>query len=113
MQSDRTIHVRYDAGTLLVDGPAGVTVAGARWDPRGGAPRARACDRALVLESLRLQGCAVVDRTPPTGRVAGIRSPELRPYQEAAVRAWDLGGRRGVVVLPTGAGKTRVALGAM
>lgn len=35
---------------------------------------------------------------------------EVRPYQEAALCAWELAGRRGVVVLPTGIGKTRVAL---
>jgi|SRR5882672_2108796 len=37
----------------------------------------------------------------------------LRPYQEAALCAWELSGRRGLVVLPTGSGKTRVALAAM
>lgn len=33
-----------------------------------------------------------------------------RPYQEAALAAWQAAGGRGVVVLPTGAGKTFVAL---
>lgn len=35
----------------------------------------------------------------------------LRPYQCDALQAWEAAGRRGVVVLPTGAGKT--AVGAM
>jgi superfamily II DNA or RNA helicase len=35
---------------------------------------------------------------------------ELRDYQEEAVRAWLKNGKRGVVVLPTGSGKTLVAL---
>src|SRR3989475_8739468 len=38
---------------------------------------------------------------------------DLRPYQEAALSAWELGQRRGVVALPTGSGKTRLALAAM
>lgn len=38
---------------------------------------------------------------------------ELRPYQEAALDAWEFADRRGVVVLPTGAGKTRLAVAAM
>jgi superfamily II DNA or RNA helicase len=38
---------------------------------------------------------------------------DLRPYQEAALAAWDLAGRRGTAVLPTGAGKTRLAIAAM
>jgi len=38
---------------------------------------------------------------------------DLRPYQEAALQAWELASRRGLVVLPTGSGKTRLAIGAM
>src|SRR4051812_8019401 len=37
----------------------------------------------------------------------------LRSYQEAALNGWELAGRRGVVVLPTGSGKTLLALAAM
>ena len=33
-----------------------------------------------------------------------------RPYQEEAIGAWEKAGRRGTVVLPTGAGKTLVGL---
>jgi superfamily II DNA or RNA helicase len=40
-------------------------------------------------------------------------APRLRPYQEAAVWAWQQQGRRGIVALPTGSGKTWVALGAV
>jgi superfamily II DNA or RNA helicase len=34
----------------------------------------------------------------------------LRPYQEAALSAWSAQGYRGIIVLPTGAGKTRLGL---
>jgi superfamily II DNA or RNA helicase len=37
-------------------------------------------------------------------------SIDIRPYQRAAITAWDLAGRRGVVALPTGSGKTRMAI---
>src|SRR5262245_32031310 len=57
----------------------------------------------------------------PAGRQAILRrcealqpAPRLalapRPYQEDALGAWLESGGRGVVVLPTGAGKTVVAL---
>lgn len=39
--------------------------------------------------------------------------PGLRPYQRQAVRAWELGGRKGVIALPEGSGKTTVAIAAM
>jgi superfamily II DNA or RNA helicase len=39
--------------------------------------------------------------------------PDLRPYQQAALDAWRLANYRGLVVLPTGSGKTRVAIAAM
>ena len=48
------------------------------------------------------------DPTPPLGvdlRIADV----ARPYQEETLAAWDAAGRRGVIVLPTGAGKTLVA----
>jgi superfamily II DNA or RNA helicase len=43
---------------------------------------------------------------PPSTRV-------LRPDQEAALHAWRQASRRGVVVMPTGAGKTEVAMAAI
>lgn len=53
-------------------------------------------------------------------RDAWVRRPvtsllplELRAYQTQALGAWEASHRRGVVVLPTGAGKTRVAIAAL
>jgi superfamily II DNA or RNA helicase len=43
----------------------------------------------------------------------GWADPGLRDYQAAALSAWELAGRGGLVVLPTGSGKTRIALAAM
>jgi superfamily II DNA or RNA helicase len=48
-----------------------------------------------------------------------VRAPDpfpaiaLRPYQEEAHHAWVTAGRRGLVVLPTGSGKTRLAIAAI
>ena len=39
-----------------------------------------------------------------------LTSFKLRDYQEAALSSWTRGGSRGVVVLPTGAGKTILAV---
>jgi superfamily II DNA or RNA helicase len=39
--------------------------------------------------------------------------PGLRPYQQEALRAWLSARRRGVISLPTGSGKTRLAIHAI
>jgi predicted nuclease of restriction endonuclease-like RecB superfamily len=39
--------------------------------------------------------------------------PDLRDYQEASLQLWQASGHRGIVVLPTGSGKTHVAIGAI
>ena len=50
---------------------------------------------------------------PATRLTENLAPVELRPYQEAALAAWDFAGRRGTAVLPTGSGKTRLAIAAM
>jgi superfamily II DNA or RNA helicase len=52
----------------------------------------------------------VVD-APPISRLSC--EIELRPYQRAALEAWLDAGKKGVIVLPTGAGKTFIALKAV
>ena len=102
----------FDRGTLLLktahenpEKPADM-----KWDPRVNAYRAPGMNLVkLAIQNLTLTQEPRV-QIPDADR--WIR-PELRPYQEAALQAWEDGGRRGVVILPTGAGKTRVALGAM
>lgn len=100
----------WDRGTLLVrNKPAALQLPGVVWDPRVSEWRAPAhLHSALVKEP------AVIDRAhQPAGEAPSFPAPELRPYQEAALAAWEIAGRRGVVVLPTGGGKTRLAIAAI
>jgi superfamily II DNA or RNA helicase len=55
------------------------------------------------------------DAVPPSARVAWPAAdlPELRREQEQAVLAWREARGRGVIVMPTGTGKTEAALAAM
>jgi len=79
-------------------------------------PRQAHTYRARPLHLARLQSLIgakyavhlAFDPTPPLDLVPHITSA-ARPYQNEALAAWDAAGRRGVVVLPTGAGKTLVA----
>jgi superfamily II DNA or RNA helicase len=91
------------------------TLPGVLWDPRVRAHRAPAMLYADLRARLLQRDIPHEDGVKPShpSPVGPWRIPELRPYQEAALCAWDLAGRRGLVVLPTGGGKTRVALAAM
>jgi superfamily II DNA or RNA helicase len=110
----------FDRGTLLVRGLdeegatalAGSGVADARFDERVGAHRLPAYRYAELILSLRARGVAYDDKARAYARLEAIAVPprEPRPYQTEALEAWKKAGRRGVVVLPTGAGKTFVAV---
>lgn len=72
---------------------------------------------ADVVRLLRSKGLIVNDMV---GLLEGGGLPrkvefrgELRPYQQEAVEAWEKNQGRGVIVLPTGAGKTVVAIAAL
>lgn len=112
----RVMRLLFDRGTvLLLDLPAGLdarTLPGVLWDARVGAFRAAAHRRTDLERELSRRGVPLEPR-PAVAPVDGWRALDLRPYQEAALDAWTRAGQRGVVVLPTGAGKTRLAIAAI
>jgi superfamily II DNA or RNA helicase len=68
----------------------------------------------VIASDLKRQGVRFADEIDRPADLPGTwTEPSLRPYQDAALWAWQRAGQRGLVVLPTGAGKTRVALAAM
>src|SRR4051812_21545496 len=117
----RCVRFTFDRGTLLLtdlaDLPAGLEVAqipGVLWDARVGVHRAPARLCYPLVSELRRRGVPVADMPRPAlPPPSGFRPFDLRPYQEAALTAWRQAGRRGIAVLPTGSGKTRLALGAI
>ena len=87
-----------------------------RWDSRVSAWRAFAIHYSRVRAELRKHfGDEFVDAVASPARVRWpkVDLPTLRDDQEQALLAWRNAHGRGVVVLPTGAGKTEVALAAM
>lgn len=106
--------LRFEAGTLALhgaaEGDARVPPA-LQWDARTACFRAPASAYAPTVLTLRRAGVAYEDEARRYEELAhGARVHRApRPYQSEALAAWRRAGARGVVVLPTGAGKTQVA----
>lgn len=85
---------------------------GAVWDKRSACFRAPAVRYAEIVLWLREKGLPYDDlaRDYPTLDHGARVLFEPRPYQTEALRAWQDAGGRGVVVLPTGSGKTHLAM---
>ena len=113
----RKATLRYDRGTLVLHPPPqGQTwVRFVTWDDRIEKFRMPALRYRAFMEAMRAEGTTVVDEVGGFGAVRlEPRSPRPPfPHQQEALTAWTKAGRRGVVVLPTGAGKTYLAQLAM
>jgi superfamily II DNA or RNA helicase len=112
------VRLQFDRGTILVSAaPSGLDLTGAPgllWDARVQAYRAPAFRYPMLTRWLLDRGLTV-DASVPNDHepTQGWADPSLREYQTAALSAWELAGRRGLIVLPTGSGKTRIALAIM
>ncbi len=82
------------------------------WDPRTDCWRAPGLAYRPLVAALVRAKIPLEDRARAYEELAsGARAHrEPRPYQTEALDAWLAGGGRGVVVLPTGAGKTHLAV---
>lgn len=108
------MRVLFDHGTVVLAEAPELDLSllpGLVWDPRVALYRAPAYRHRELVERLNELGLPLRDEVraqrEPTGPWQSIA---LRPYQEAAALSWELAGRRGLVCLPTGSGKTHVAL---
>jgi len=106
------IHLWFDKGTLLLRGEVGTPYG--KWDPRVGCYRIKAAhyrDVTSYLKESRLQYRDEAPNLPPSQTLKD--TVELRPYQQEALGKWQRAGMRGILVLPTAAGKTYIALKAI
>jgi superfamily II DNA or RNA helicase len=123
-----TIRLSFEDGTLRVEQAtpgdehpdAGRTAAdlpplpGVESDPRTGVARASAHRYAEIRDALRDAGVPLDDRVEPriAGDLALSTDYDLREYQREALDRWREAGERGVLELPTGSGKTVIAVAA-
>jgi len=107
----------FSGGTLVLEGLAGrqppelgESVDWA-WDERVGAWRCDAIAYRRIREEANFTALCIADAVPAWRSVAWPKPlhRKLRPDQERAAAAWKQTGR-GCIVMPTGTGKTEVAL---
>ncbi|HEX7514957.1 MAG TPA: DEAD/DEAH box helicase family protein [archaeon] len=106
------LRIQYDKGTLLIQGD--VRVPYSNWDERSGAYRALGLYYADIIDYLENSHIDFIDEAIQLLPVPRLQpSTTLRDYQRDALDSWMQAGSKGTVVLPTGAGKTIVAVGAI
>ena len=112
---DNPIQFAFDGGTLVVTGAEPERLAAlphVQFDQRAGVHRAEGRHYRALVEHLRRERLTYEDRArawqPVEWRLRTSRDPF--PHQREALEAWWAAGGRGVVVLPTGTGKTHVAV---
>jgi superfamily II DNA or RNA helicase len=102
----------FDKGTLLLKGEVGTPYG--KWDPRSGCYRLKASHYKDALEYFKESRIRYEDDVPNPPPLEQLKSNvELRAYQNKALDNWRRAGNRGVLVLPTAAGKTFIALKAI
>ncbi len=105
----------FDGGSLTLGGLARAAAevpACLEWDARVARHRAPALAYAEVVRWLVRTGQPWTDECRRYGELTQPLAThrEARPYQQESLERWRAASGRGVVVLPTGSGKTHVAL---
>jgi len=106
------IRLRFARGTLLLRGGVGTPYG--KWDPRVDCYRIKAMHYHDVLTYLEESRVPYRDEVPNLPPLQTLKcTVELRSYQMEGLNRWRRAGMRGIVVLPTAAGKTYIALKAI
>ncbi|WP_267642703.1 DEAD/DEAH box helicase [Haloarchaeobius amylolyticus] len=110
--------LRYEDGTVRVESDR--SLPGVDLDARSGTGRVPAVEYASLRRRLDQQGVAYRDEVLQLPQVGDLESAyELRDYQRDALDAWNREdpetglSRRGCLELPTGSGKTVIAIAAI
>ncbi|MFC6938934.1 DEAD/DEAH box helicase [Salinirubellus sp. GCM10025818] len=114
--TDASVRLTFEGGTVRVDAPRDLleTLPDVEYDPRTETGRTPGFRYATLRAALAEHDVEVEDRVLALSDLPALRSAyELREYQHEALDAWRDAGQRGVLELPTGSGKTVIALKAI
>ena len=102
----------YDKGTILIKGD--LAIPSSNWDSRSGAYRAMALSYRDIVEYLKRSNVNYVDEALELLPTPYLQCKvTLKNFQHDALKAWLDAGKRGIIVLPTGSGKTMIAVAAI
>lgn len=111
------MRLTFEDGTLLLRDSSGDELVPAPfiWDARVDHWRAQALHYRQITDELRQRNSDIRNTAPRYNRLKLTLSdaPEPHPHQQESLDSWQSNGCRGVVVLPTGSGKSYVGLMAM
>lgn len=110
------LELRYSNGTLILHGEIPEVIKEhVKWDIRINAYRCLAYKYHELKEKLIENNIEFKEDVlnPPCKSLKVKEIPNLKDYQREALEAWLESGSRGVIVLPTGVGKTYIALASM
>ena len=113
-QKDK-ITINFDSGTLVIDG--GIHLLSPiehliTYDKRTKNFRANACDYSQIILKLRSENIAHIDNAKQFKPIEVELTTSLQPryYQKNALTAWLKSGFKGITSLPTGSGKSFLAM---
>jgi len=106
------MELTFNRGTIAVRGD--VRIPNSTWDERSRAFRAMALHYRDIIDYLNNSGIGFTDSVLDLIPCPELQSSiVLRDYQKQALDAWIFNGKRGVIVLPTGSGKTVIGIKAI
>ncbi len=113
------IKISFKQGTILIKG--NIRVPNSVWDERSGSFRAPAMYYRDIINYLKESGIdfedTVLDLLPCPDLTAAYEASgkklKLRDYQAEALISWGENEKKGVLVLPTGSGKTLTGIRAI
>lgn len=106
------MELTFDRGTILVRG--NIRVPNSTWDERSRTFRAMALYYKDIIDFLKISSFDFRDHVLSLIPCPELQSSiKLRDYQKLAMDAWIANDKRGIIVLPTGSGKTLLGVKAI